>query len=525
MKAAPRHLVPQHPPDVGPVLLGYQQKLLASTAMQVIVAEKSRRIGFSWAAASEAVTVSAASADAGGMNTLYIGYNLEMAREFIGDCGFWAKHLHGFAAEVQEFAFADADDKHGEKSIKAFRVTFASGFEIIALSSRPRSLRGMQGFVIIDEAAFHDDLPGLIKAAMALLIWGGKVWFISTHDGADNAFNEMVEDIRAGRKPYKLIRVTFADVVADGLYRRICLVAGKPWTQEAEDAWVKEVRGYYGDDAAEELDVIPRQGSGVFLTRALIDSCMNADSKVVYLRCEDGFELKPDEERAPFIQAWLEDNVAPLLATIDPRLLSFVGGDFARTADLTCLWPGQLRGDKLVVPFAIELRNVPFTDQEAILWYLFDGLGATFSAAALDARGLGAMMAERAMQKYGERVARVMATLDWYRDNMPGYKARYEDRTIEIPRDDDIRNDHRLIRQTRGVAMVPDNAHVASSRGGKRHGDSAIAGVMLHFASKMDVISYDGYRAAGTRRGKYDADGQHEDIGRGHGLKRIKGAW
>ena len=25
-----------------------------------------------------------------------------------------------------------------------------------------------------DEAAFHDDLPGLIKAAMALLIWGGE---------------------------------------------------------------------------------------------------------------------------------------------------------------------------------------------------------------------------------------------------------------------------------------------------------------------------------------------------------------
>ena len=33
---------------------------------------------------------------------------------------------------------------------------------------------GQQGFVLIDEAAFHDDLGEVLKAAFALLIWGGK---------------------------------------------------------------------------------------------------------------------------------------------------------------------------------------------------------------------------------------------------------------------------------------------------------------------------------------------------------------
>lgn len=66
-------------------------------------------------------------------------------------------------------------------AIAAGRFTFASGFEIVALSSKPRGLRGRQGYVIIDEAAFHDDLPEVLKAAMALLMWGGKVLVISTH--------------------------------------------------------------------------------------------------------------------------------------------------------------------------------------------------------------------------------------------------------------------------------------------------------------------------------------------------------
>jgi phage FluMu gp28-like protein len=44
----------------------------------------------------------------------------------------------------------------------------------------------MQGKVLIDEAAFHDDLDELLKAAMALTMWGSHVVVISTHDGAEN---------------------------------------------------------------------------------------------------------------------------------------------------------------------------------------------------------------------------------------------------------------------------------------------------------------------------------------------------
>src|SRR3546814_1424375 len=67
------------------------------------------------------------------------------------------------------------------------------------LSSRPRSLRGRQGYVIFDEFAFHDDPEELLKAGMAFIIWGGKVLVISTHNGDENPFNQLINDIRAGK--------------------------------------------------------------------------------------------------------------------------------------------------------------------------------------------------------------------------------------------------------------------------------------------------------------------------------------
>ncbi|MDT9694128.1 hypothetical protein Q5762_38525, partial [Streptomyces sp. P9(2023)] len=89
-------------------------------------------------------------------------------------------------------------------------------FEILALSSAPRSLRGKQGVVIIDEAAFVESLPELLKAALAFLMWGGQVVVCSTHDGADNPFNELIRDMLGGKLPYAHMRIDFDQALADG---------------------------------------------------------------------------------------------------------------------------------------------------------------------------------------------------------------------------------------------------------------------------------------------------------------------
>lgn len=527
-----RQLVPSSAEGAPPALLPYQAEAVASDA-RVNVWEKSRRIGASWALAELAAETSASAADAGGMDTLYIGYNLDMAREFIDDAAFWAGHLAAFAGEapeIREMVFEDRDPATGEtRAIKAYRIDFASGFSIQALSSRPRSLRGRQGLVIIDEAAFHDDLAGLIKAALALLIWGGRVWIVSTHLGADNPFNELVEDIRAGRRPYRLFRTTFDDALAEGFYERNRMVLEARGQEVApKEEWVAAIRADYGENAAEELDVVPSQGSGVWLTRAVIDACMNAAFPVVYRHFEDGFELMPDHVREAAVEAWLEDEVAPLMDALDPALQSFLGGDFGRSGDLSVLWPGQLSGARLVVPFAVELRNCPFRQQEQVLNFVADRL-PRFMAGKLDARGLGAALAEFAVQRYGTRIERVMATREWYREHMPPFKARFEDTTVEIPRDDDVRQDLRAVRLDKGVPIVPEGARTRSVRGGQRHGDAAIAGVLLNAAAAMDVADY-GYLPAPRARPMDERPGVDADdeagprAGRG-AFAGIRGAW
>jgi phage FluMu gp28-like protein len=502
------------------LLLPYQQRLLASTA-RVVVYEKSRRIGVSWAAAAAGVLASAASRSAGGTDTLYIGYNLEMARGFIGDCAFWSKALNDVAVTANEFLFDDSDE-HGEKAIKAFRIEFASGFEIVALSSRPRSLRGKQGFVILDEAAFHDDFEELMKAALALLIWGGRVWIISTHDGDDNPFNDVVERTRAKKTGFELMRTTFDEALQEGLYRRICLTTGKPWTADGEASWAAEIRKFYGDGAAEELDVIPSAGKGTYFTRAMVKACMSDDLPVLRLVCAPDFEQKPDGERAAFVADWIALHLDPLLERLDSNLLHFFGEDFGRDGDLTVIWPyAQQRNLTKVAPFVVELRRVPFREQEQILFHLVDRL-PRFTAGAMDARGNGQYLAEVAMQRYGEsRIARIKATEEFYRQEFAALKAAFEDRTILIPADADLLGDHRMVLMQRGVPKIPDSVRRKGTDGYERHGDSAIANLLAHHASELEVQEF-AYRTPASLPGARDDRAPERPM---TAFTRGKGAW
>jgi hypothetical protein len=114
------------------------------------------------------------------------------------------------ASEVNEFVFEDADDRRREARHQGvphrLRERSQGARALVAAALDPR--QAGQG---------HDrrgGVPrrsaGLIKAAMAMLIWGGSVAIISSHNGEDNAFNELVRDIRAGKLPYALHRTRFA---------------------------------------------------------------------------------------------------------------------------------------------------------------------------------------------------------------------------------------------------------------------------------------------------------------------------
>lgn len=193
-------------PAEEPVFLPYQQRWFEDES-PIMFGEKSRRTGITWAEAGRNVVKAARPRRRMGCNTFYVGSKKEMALEYIAACALFAKAFNELAqADVYEQTFWDEGK---QEEILAYMIRFPkSGFKIQALSSRPSNLRGLQGDVVIDEAAFHDNLEELLKAALALTMWGNKVRLISTHNGVENLFNQYIEDARTGRKDYSIHRIT-----------------------------------------------------------------------------------------------------------------------------------------------------------------------------------------------------------------------------------------------------------------------------------------------------------------------------
>lgn len=477
------------------VLLGYQQRWIADES-PVKVDEKSRRVGMSWTCACESVLIAAATS---GRDQWYIGYTKDMAVEFILDAAQWATHFQSVAdaIEASEEVWIDGEEK---KSVFVFSIKFASGHRITALSSQPRNLRSKQGDVVLDEFGFHTDPAGLLKAAMALLIWGGRLRIISTHNGDDNEFNLLINDIRAGRKPYKLHRTTFDDALEDGLYRRVCLRLGREYSKTDEDAWASDIRAFYGDDADEELDCVPKHGSGAFLTRELVERCMRQGWPVMRDARKPEFTFLPERTRELEIMDWCDQHLKPelnALKAIEGDVVSYLGGDFARISDLSAYAPLiQFRTLKRRMPFIVELRGMPFVQQRQVLWYIIDRL-PRFMGAALDSRGLGMQIAEETAQKYGQsRILMIQATQPWYLENLPPYKAAFEDELIELPMDADVLADHRVPRVIKGVPQIPE-LRVLDANKKKRHGDTFIAGALAWHASRvLDAVGTYEYEGA-----------------------------
>ncbi|MEW6463781.1 MAG: hypothetical protein AB1459_21845 [Pseudomonadota bacterium] len=478
-------------PGSDAVFLPYQQRWFEDQA-PIMIAEKSRRTGLTWAEAGRNVINAAKPRRRGGCHTFYVGSKQEMALEYIAACALFAKAFNELAqADVYEQTFWDEGKK---EEILTYMIRFPkSGRKIQALSSRPSNLRGLQGDVVIDEAAFHESLEELLKAALALNMWGNKVRVISTHNGVDNPFNTYIQDSREGRKDYSVHRITLDNAIAEGLYKRICYVTGQEWSPEAEKAWRD---GLYKnapniESAEEEYGCVPKKSGGAYLSRVLIEAAMVADRSIRIYRYEapQGFEEWTPEHREAEVRAWCEENLQPELARLSDRNRHTFGEDFARRGDLTVFTPLQI--DPLLrkrVPFQVELRNLTYGAQEQIMFYICDRL-PRLTGLAFDATGNGGYLAEQAALKYGSTmVDQVALSLAWYGEWMPKLKGEFEAFNLQLPRHQTTLDDLLSIKVEKGVPVIDKGRTKdleSTSSKAKRHGDSAISLAMAVRASFM----------------------------------------
>jgi len=485
------------PADFNPIAEGVlmlHQREVVKIHASIIAIPKGRRTGITFAVMLRKTLVAAASKAAGGDNVYYIGDTKEKGLEAIGYVAKFARVIaraQGEVSDIEEFLFEDQDPETGKtKHISAYRIRFASGFQVCALSSRPANIRGLQGHVVIDEAAFHPDVQGVLDAATALLIWGGQITVISSQNGKNNPFAQFCRDIEAGRygEDAVVYTVTFDDAVANGLYERVCFMKGEVPTAEGKAKWYAKIRNAYGVRKAamrEELDAIPRDGSGVCLPGVWIENAMTLpEDRVLRLALDDDFVTVPMPEREAYVADWIARYLDPMLKRLDPRMRHVFSHDYARHRDFSN-WGAhaQTTGMRHRNEFILEMYKVPYAQQRQISWYAIERL-PNRSGGAMDAGGNGEPLAEETADRFGHsHVHQIKLTRQWYGLWMPKLIQSFEDGMIDIAADANTAQDLRAIEEVNGVAMIsklrrkdlkdPETA---------RHGDSAVMLALGRFA-------------------------------------------
>lgn len=493
-----------NPLDEG-VLMAHQREVV-KLQRSIVAVPKGRRTGITFAVMLRKTLVAAASKVAGGDNVYYIGDTREKGLEAIGYVAKFAQIIaraQGSVSDIEEFLFEDQDPETGKtKHITAYRIRFASGFQVCALSSRPANIRGLQGHVVIDEAAFHPDVQGVLDAATALLIWGGQITVISSHNGKNNPFAQFCRDIEAGRYggDAAVYTVTFDDAVANGLYERVCWMKGEEPTAEGKQKWYAKIRNGYGVRKAamrEELDAIPRDGNGVCLPGVWIDSAQVLPEKtVVRLALDDDFVHKHPDEREAWVADWITRVLDPVLDKLDPSVRHVFSQDYARHRDFS-VWGGHALslGLRRQTRIGIEMHKVPYAQQRQIIFHAIKRL-PNRCGGAMDATGSGQALAEEAADKFGHgHVHQINLDRAWYSMWMPKFIQGFEDGLIDLPMDANWAMDLRAIEEIDGVPMVTKlRRKDLKDPELQRHGDSAVMLALGWFASvnlsaPMDYIA------------------------------------
>ncbi|HFU6585975.1 TPA: hypothetical protein ACGPD8_001873 [Klebsiella quasipneumoniae] len=491
------------------VLMAHQVECLKFD-VSILAIPKGRRTGITFAWGLNSTLIAGAQKAAGGDNVYYIGDTKEKGLEFIGYVAKFARVIAAQQAQdvsaIEEFLFEDQDEQGNTRMIAAYRVRFASGFQVAALSSRPANIRGLQGVVIIDEAAFHADVQGVLDAATALLIWGGRIVVISSENGKNNPFHQFCKDIEEGRygDDAAVLRITFDDAVTNGLYERVCAMKGEAATVEGKKTWYNRIRNAYGPRKAamrEELDAIPRDGNGICIPGVWIERAMPEERPVIRLALDDDFIHMTETERAAWGNDWIDRELRPVMAeTLNPELRHVFGMDFARHRHFSSIVPmAILQNLCRDVPFLLELNNVPSALQQQILFWLIEHLPRQ-SGGAMDATGPGMVLAEYTADRYGRpRIAEITLNRKWYGFWMPKFTGLFEDSMIILPRDENTAQDLRAVENIDGVPMVASlEKKDLKDPELVRHGDTAIAGCLANYAA-LNLATEIAFESTGER--------------------------
>jgi phage FluMu gp28-like protein len=384
------------------------------------LAEKSRRIGWTWTQALGVVLSLAGLPASSPQSYWHSSADMSASGEFIRDCSDWASVVNAVAKTTGEPEVIDEVD-----GISAFVMRFANGSKAVAGSSNPKFFRSKGGPAGLDEFAFHRDGRELYKAAHATaMFWGYPLRIWSTHNGPGSYFNSLIGDARTGRLKASLHKTTVLDAVEQGIVERIDMRRLKLDDVPAPDSkrrqeWLDELRSTCPDEDTwnEEYMCVPSSDASSLLTYDLISACEVAN-------------LQLFDVAGPF------DSSGPI----------YTGFDVGRKRDLSALWALEKVGDVFWTRVLRVFDRVNFTAQEGAVNRLLEN--RSVKRLCIDATGIGLQMSERLQQRWGKyRVEAVNFSAPVKSELAMPLRRLFEDKLVRIPKDDAIREDLHSVRK------------------------------------------------------------------------------
>jgi phage FluMu gp28-like protein len=388
-----------------------------------------------------------------------------------------------------------------ESDDKTMEVYFPeNGSRIIGLPANPDTARGYSGNIVLDEFAFHGDAHKIYAACFPIITRGYSIEVISTPNGTAGKFYEIAKqaglvgqgvgnrESGVGKKPNSPLptpysplwsghRVDIYDAVAQGLPANIRLLRSGC---DDEETWLQEYCCQFLSDAQNYIPV------------ELISSCVHEEAST------EGNEV-------PGARCQVPGKPETASLTPDTRHLTpfsrdlYLGVDIGRKRDLTIAWLFEKVGGILWSRVLKTMKGVSFDVQEKEICNLIEVGGfpspesrvpspASVRRVCIDQSGIGMMLAEHLVQKYGALVEPVTFTAALKERLAPMVKQAFEERTVRIPDNREVRAD---INSVKRFVTLAGNVRFDAEHTDRGHADRFWALAMVVNAASEPRASFE----------------------------------
>lgn len=344
----------------------------------------------------------------------------------------WMRKARQWAEVCQIALAADEEIRASADAImNRAEIAFLNGSRILAIPANPDTARGYSANLVLDEFAVHErpwDIWASIYPSITNPLSGEKLLrVVSTPKGMGNKF----ADLYFKNDSYSKHKVTILDAVREGL--PVNLDELRAGVDDA-DIWAQEYLCEFIDS------------SSVLLPYELITTC--EISKI------DATSI-PDD--------------API----------FIGMDIGRRKDLSVILFGAKVAGTLHIFRQEVLQKMPFADQLQILCNAASS--PRVHKVAIDATGIGAMLAEEAVRTLGNKVEPFTFTAKSKGELYTALRRSFEDKTLRIPADRDLREDLHAVQRN---VSTGGTVSYSAPRNEDGHSDRAAALALCLHASQ-----------------------------------------